>query len=141
MLIDHDAAEGLKEPHRAFDIEIDDAVEVLAGVVENRLADVQPRRGHRNIEAWKFLHHAGRERRDVGGIGCVAGRAVGRSSQRANAGRGRVRALAIGAHHAGAERRRRFGGRLADAGGRAKHDRCLPGEIEELAIVRHSQIP
>src|SRR5262249_52433493 len=49
----HDAPKSLEEIDRALDVEIDDAIEVLLRVVEDRLADVQARRSHRNIQPWK----------------------------------------------------------------------------------------
>src|ERR1019366_5439122 len=35
LLVDHDAPKALEKPHRALDVEGDDAVEILLGVVEN----------------------------------------------------------------------------------------------------------
>jgi hypothetical protein len=72
----------------------DDAVEILFGVIEDGLADVQPRRRDRDVQPRKCLHHRRRERSNVFRICRVAGRGFRRTSLRANAGGGRFRALA-----------------------------------------------
>jgi hypothetical protein len=43
-----------RRPHGALDVEIDGAVEILVGIVEDGLADVQPGRREGNIQAREF---------------------------------------------------------------------------------------
>jgi hypothetical protein len=137
LLLDHDAAERLEEPDGALDVEIDDAIDILLGIVEDGLADVQPRRRDRDIQAWKRFHRLCRKRCDIGAVCSVATCRYRRSALCTDrSGRGfRALAAAIGTHHAGPEGPQCLRRRLADAGGHSEHDSRLTSEIEKLAIV------
>ena len=71
-LLHHDAPERLEEIDGPLEVEGDDAIKVLLGVVENRLADIQSRRGDGDVDAWMpGLDQVSQalDRRRAGGVG------------------------------------------------------------------------
>jgi len=51
LVLDHDARRGARDAKRSFEVELDDAIEFLVGVVEQPLAQIDRRGGEHHIQA------------------------------------------------------------------------------------------
>ena len=110
-LLNHDAAERLEEIDRPLEVEGHDAVEVLLGVLENRFADIQSRRGDGYVDPREFRFCRRGQRRDVAGQRSIGRYRLGPAAGRSYAGGGRLVAIAIavGANHPRDESGQRLG--------------------------------